>query len=320
MAKGYHHVTQEIRSQIQVLKASGCSLRSIATQVGLHASTISREIKRNSGQRGYRYQQAESKAIERRHAASKRPHKLTAELVGMIQEKIRMDWSPEQISGWLKRQGTLISHESIYRMIWADKKAGGKLYQHLRHHGKRYNKRSSGKAGRGCIPGRVDISERPKIVELKSRYGDWEVDTMSGGNHQGNLFTGVDRYSKFTILKKIGTKHAAHVVEAMKERMSALLHPVLTVTFDNGKEFARHEEIAFALDALCFFAKPYRAWERGLNEHTNGLVRQYLPKSSDLNKVSDEFVAYIEDRINNRPRKVLGYQSPFEVWSGGLQS
>lgn len=313
MAKGYHHVTRDTRSQICAYKASGWSMRRMAKQLGFDISSISREIKRNSGKRGYRLNQADIRAIERRKAASTRAYKMSTALIMRIQEKIKIDWSPEQISGRFKKEGISISHESIYRMIWADKKAGGELYKHLRHHGK-YHKRSSGKAGRGCIPGRVDISERPKIVECKSRIGDWEGDTIIGARNQGTILSLVDRCSKFTQLKSLERKTSSLVFKATVEKMRLLPHPVHTMTFDNGKEFAQHGNIAMALNTLCYFATPYHAWERGLNEHTNGLVRQYLPKSTDLSNITDELLERIEELLNHRPRKALGYKTPFEVF------
>ena len=313
MAKGYHHVTRDTRSQICAYKASGWSMRRMAKQLGFDISSISREIKRNSGKRGYRLNQADIRAIERRKAASTRAYKMSTALIMRIQEKIKIDWSPEQISGRFKKEGFSISHESIYRMILADKKAGGELYKHLRHHGK-YHKRSSGKAGRGCIPGRVDISERPKIVECKSRIGDWEGDTIIGARNQGTILSLVDRCSKFTQLKSLERKTSSLVFKATVEKMRLLPHPVHTMTFDNGKEFAQHGNIAMALNTLCYFATPYHAWERGLNEHTNGLVRQYLPKSTDLSNITDELLERIEELLNHRPRKALGYKTPFEVF------
>lgn len=159
---------------------------------------------------------------------------------------------------------------------------GGTLYKHLRHHGKKYNKRSSGKAGRGCIPNRVDIDERPPIVAEKTRLGDWEGDTIIGAKHQGAIVSYVDRCSKFTILKKIDRKTADFGTMATIEKLGQASLPVLTITYDNGKEFSEHGAISKALNVNCYFAKPYHSWERGLNEHTNGLVRQYLPKSTDF--------------------------------------
>lgn len=314
MPKSYHHVTLDIRSQIYALKATGTSLHKIAAIVERDVSTISREINRNTGSRGYRYKQADAKAVERRANASRAPQKLTPTLVAIIEEKLMEEWSPDQISGRLKDKNIAsISHEAIYQLIWKNKSAGGALYKQLRHNGKKYNKRSSGKAGRGCIPNRVDITERPKIVEQKTRIGDWEGDTVISAVSKTALLTVVDRHSKFTRIKKLGRKTAENVRVAMKEVMSVLPYPVITVTYDNGKEFAAHQDIAADLNAHCYFAAPYHSWERGLNEHTNGLIRQYLPKSVDFKDVTDDEIQAIEDRLNNRPRKILGYKTPMEV-------
>jgi len=241
---------------------------------------------------------------------------MKADLVAEIKEMMLAKWSPQQIVDRLKIKGVFISHETIYKMVWADKRAGGILYKHLRDHGKRYNKRSSGKAGRGCIPGRVDISERPQIVESKSRIGDWEGDTIIGAKHQGAIVSYVDRNSKFTLLKKIERKEAGWVVAATIEKMKDLPHKVETITFDNGKEFARHKEISIVLNAFCYFAKPYHSWERGLNEHTNGLVRQFIPKSMSIGEIPDEFIEQVQHSLNHRPRKILGGKTPYEVFFG----
>lgn len=314
MPKGYQHVTRDIRSQIYALKATDCSLRTIAKTVCRHVSTISREIKRNTGGRGYRYKQADTKAVERRAKASGVPKKLTPELIAIIETHLREEWSPEQISGRLKDEGIAnISHEAIYQHIWKDKRTGGTLFKHLRHHGKKYNKRSSGKAGRGCIPNRVDIDERPPIVDQKARIGDWEGDTIIGVKHQGAIVSYVDRCSKFTVLKKIDHKTADLVTQATCEKLEQTGLPVLTITYDNGMEFSDHGRIATALQTRCFFAKPYHSWERGLNEHTNGLVRQYLPKKTNFKQVSDQTVQRIAEKLNNRPRKVLNYKTPLEI-------
>jgi transposase, IS30 family len=314
MPSGYHHVTRDIRSQIYALKATGTSLQKIADVVGRHVSTISREINRNTGGRGYRYKQADEKATERRENASRTPLKLTSTLVATIEENLLKEWSPDQISGRLKENGIAsISHETIYQHIWKNKRAGGTLYKHLRRSGKKYNKRSSGKAGRGCIPNRVDITARPPIVEQKTRIGDWEGDTVISAVSKTAILTVVDRHSKFTRIKKLGRKTAENVRIAMKEVMTTLPYPVFTVTYDNGMEFAAHQDIAADLKAHCFFATPYHSWERGLNEHTNGLIRQYLPKSVDFKDVTDAEIQAIEDRLNNRPRKILGYKTPMEV-------
>ena len=194
------------------------------------------------------------------------------------------------------------------------KKQGGSLYQYLRHKGKRYNKRVTSTAGRGCIPNRVGIEKRPEIVDKKERIGDWEGDTIIGAGHQGVILTYVDRYSKYLIAEIVGNKTMDLTTAATIKRFKQLPHPVHSITYDNGKEFAGHVKISKALKTGCYFANPYHSWERGLNEHTNGLIRQYLPKSTDLTTVSRKSLREIENEINNRPRKVLNYKTPSEVF------
>lgn len=312
MPKGYHHVTREQRSQISALKAIPTPHNKIAQIIGVSPSSVCRELKRNTGKRGYRYKQADNMASDRRSRISQITKKMTPEMVDLIEEKLELDWSPEQISGRLKLEERFISHESIYRYIRKDKKNGGSLYKNLRRKGKKYNKRVSGKAGRGCIPNRVDIENRPAVVEEKSRIGDWEGDTIIGAEHQGAVVSHVDRCSKYTILAKVPNKTAELVQQASVEQFQFHGLPVLTITYDNGKEFSNHEAIAKALNAQCFFAKPYHSWERGLNEHTNGLVRQYLPKKTSFKDVTNEQLQSIADKLNHRPRKCLNYLTPFE--------
>jgi IS30 family transposase len=309
-------VTQEERCQIYAFKSTGMTLRAIAQELGRAHSTIVRELKRNSGKRGYRFKQAQRIAASRRQAVSRAPTKMTPIFIKLIEERLARQWSPEQIAGRLSREGSLISHETIYKHVWADKKSGGTLYKNLRHRAKPYNKRSAGHAGRGHIPGRVDISERPIMVESKSRIGDWEGDTIIGAQHKGAIVSYVDRLSKFTLLQKVERKTAAAITAATLLKMTDLPHPVRTITYDNGKEFSAHQEVAKALNTKCYFARPYHSWERGLNEHTNGLVRQYLPKSNTFSKIADSVITFIENRLNNRPRKSLQYRTPFEVFYG----
>ena len=244
---------------------------------------------------------------------------MTSSLLSRIDSLLLEEWSPDQIAGRLKLEGIAISPESIYQHVRKDKRAGGTLYKHLRHKGKKYSQRVSGKsAGRGCIPNRVDIDERPKVVEEKSRIGDWEGDTIIGAHHQGVLVSYVDRHSKLTLLKRIDRKTSDLVTQATIEKLQGL--SVHTVTYDNGKEFSDHTRISQALDAPCSFAKPYHSWERGLNEHTNGLVRQYLPKGTNLKQVSDDTIQWITEKLNHRPRKILGYKTPMEVFMAGTQT
>jgi IS30 family transposase len=313
MTKSYRHLTYEQRCQIDALKKRGDSNINIARILGVNRSTIIRELKRNSGVRDYHYEQAHQKTQARRKQSA--CLKMTSEMILSIEEKLRLNWSPEQVSGWLKRHGKeYVSYETIYKHIWSEKKRGGTLFRYLRHSGKKYNKRSKGTAGRGCIPGRVDIKERPKIAEQKIRLGDWELDTIVGARHQGAIVSAVEKTTKLTKLKKVSHKTAEKVEEALTEKLEPIREFVYTLTADNGKEFAYHQNVSAALQADFFFATPYHSWERGLNEHTNGLVRQYFPKSSSFDHISDEDIERVEALLNNRPRKILGFETPFEAF------
>ena len=308
----YHHLIYEQRCQIYALKKRGFSSRAIACDIGVHHSTVCRELTRNTGCRGYRYKQAHRLSKQRLTAHN---IKMDAELVLMIEEKLFLQWSPGQISGWLKRHNhARISYETIYQHVWRDKKNGGHLYKHLRRRGKKYNKRSGINAGRGCIPGRIDIDQRPAIVEKKHRIGDWELDTIIGAHHKGAIVSMVDRASKLTKLVKVAGKTADRVNKALLYALGPVKQWVLTLTSDNGKEFSGHKDVSEKLQAGFYFAKPYRSWERGLNEHTNGLVRQYFPKCTNLLEISETALRKVENLLNNRPRAVLNFQTPNEVF------
>jgi len=314
MANSYRHLTQDLRCQIYTLKERGDSNAEIARIVGVHRSNIGRELELNRNAQGYHYETAHQRAQGRR----KRPQnlKMTSEMILIIEEKLKMDLSPVQISGWLKRhEQKHVSYETIYQYIWADKKNGGTLYKHLRHSGKKYNKRSKGSAGRGCIPDRTGIEERPKIVEEKTRLGDWELDTIIGARHRGAIVSMVERTTKLTKLKKVFYKTAEEVTEALIKKLSPIQEFVLTVTADNGKEFAYHKDVSAALKTDFFFATPYHSWERGLNEHTNGLVRQYFPKKASFDDITDEDIERVEALLNNRPRKILDFETPLEAFN-----
>ena len=317
MSADYRHLSYEQRCQIETLKKRGDSVKFIARMLNVDKSTVYRELKRNSHERLYFSFSAQEKSKERRSLASNQAHKMTAELLLKINDKLALQWSPEQISGWLKTKDRTvsISHESIYRHIWKDKKRGGNLYKNLRHKGKKYIKRGAFKAGRGCIPDRIDIDERPSIVDEKSRIGDWEIDTIIGKDHKGAIVSMVERGSKYTLLLKVTSKKANKVTKALIIRLGEFKDKVLTVTADNGLEFSRHKEVALALEADFYFAKPYRSWERGLNEHTNGLVRQYFPKKTDFINLSHGEVDKVEKLLNKRPRKSLNFKTPIEVFN-----
>ena len=315
MLKSYTRLTYNQRCQISALKSTAMSQAAIAKTVSVSQSTISRELNRNTQKDNYNSEQAHKKSKRRQHLAHNKPIIMSHDIIENVNSLVLQQWSPVQISGRLKLDNISISHETIYRHIRKDKKAGGVLYQHLRHKGKKYNKRLNKSAGRGCIPNRVDIKDRPPIVEDKNRVGDWEGDLIIGAQHNGAILTYVDRASKKTFMAKLDSKHASGVVNATIEKFSGLHHLVKTITYDNGKEFSSHELISKQLQTKCYFATPYHSWERGLNEHTNGLIRQYLPKSTNLKLVTNEKIMEIENLLNNRPRKVLGFKTPNEVFA-----
>ena len=313
----YQHLTRDQRCQICALKKRGFSQSAIAKDLGLSQGTISRELARNKGKRGYRFKQAEALAARRCSAGNKRTTVLTPCLIALVESMLAGEqWSPEQIAGRLVRSHKIgVSVETLYSHIWRDKREGGTLYKHLRHGGKKRNKRSGKNSGRGMIPGRVDIKERPTIVDRKTRLGDWELDSIIGAKHQGSITSMVERRSKLTrlVLQKGPTANATR--KSIVSRLKPLKKYVLTLTSDNGKEFAEHAKITQILGGDFYFATPYHSWERGLNEHTNGLVRQYFPKGLDFATLTNADVQYVEDLLNNRPRKILGYRSPNEVFA-----
>lgn len=313
------HLTYELRCQIFAYLKSGFSKRKIARLLGCSHSTIVREVQRNGDQRGYRIQRAQNKSQKRRLAASSTSRKMTPKNIELIKRLLEdTQPSPVQLSGDLKDNYAInISHETIYKFIWKDQKTGGDLYKNLRHRAKKYNKRSGKAAGRGLIPNRVDIDQRPLIVEMKERFGDFELDTIVGANHKGAIVTIVDRASKYAYLTLVPQATAENIRVVMSQRLSLLSQKSLiqTYTSDNGKEFAAHEKIVEDLGGSFYFAKPYHSWERGLNEHTNGLVRQYFPKGTDFTILTHEEVAEVERRLNNRPRKILNFKTPAKVFS-----
>jgi IS30 family transposase len=307
----YHQLTQEQRYQIYALKRTKHSLTEIATVIGVHKSTVSREVKRNRGQRGYRPQQAHERAMKRRPKAILR---ITTEVWTVVESLLRQDWSPEQISGRLKKeQKGCLSHEWIYQHVLKDKQAGGDLYRHLRSQKKR-RKRYGTYDRQGKLPNCRSIEERPAIVSTRKRLGDWEVDTLLGRKQKQAIVTLTERKSRFTLLGKVPRRTA----QAVRRQVCKLLLPVMdkvhTLTSDHGKEFADHEQIAALLQLKFYFAHPYAAWERGTNENTNGLLRQYFPKKSDFQSISNKKMNQSMSRLNLRPRKSLRFKTPFEVF------
>jgi len=316
MPEGHRHLTCEQRCQIEAFLQTDLTQAAIARALKVDRSTISRELRRNGGACGYSCKPAHTKAQKRRRKASRARRKITPAVIETIEKRLREEqWSPDQISGRLALGDISVSHEWIYRHIWADKKNGGNLWTCLRHRGKKYNRRGEKTAGRGLIPGRIDISQRPEVVEEKSRIGDWEGDLIIGKNHKGAILSHVDRKSKYTKLAKLPDKRAKNVTRACRRLLKNMKKFIKTITYDNGKEFAQHQEIAQLLQCEVYFATPYHSWERGLNEHTNGLVRQYFPKGTDFTKLTRADIQTVEDKLNNRPRKCLQYKTPDEVFA-----
>ena len=279
-----------------------------------HHTTISRELKRNSGKRGYRPKQAQEKA-KKRHADKLKKSKLSDELIDYIKEKLQARWSPEQICGRLKiASGRSLAHETIYRFILKDKKEDGELYRYLRHQAKPYKKRYGKKDYRGKIPHRTDISERPEVVNSKKRLGDWEVDLVIGKGHKGVIVTLAERVSRLYLALPVANKQKEVVADGITELLGNLKKWVYTLTYDNGREFSDHQKVNDDLECQSYFAKPYHSWERGLNENSNGLLRQYFPKKMPLNNLTKEAVFKAVAEMNGRPRKCLGYKTPLEVF------
>ena len=309
---GYTQRTQEERCQIYILKKAGHHQAEIAATLERHKSTVSRELKRNQGLKGYRPQQAHSLALARRD--EKAQPRLDQGVWQHIERRIREAWSPAQIVARLEReQGVRISHEWIYQYLYADKRSGGNLYRCLRCQKPR-RKRYSAYDRRGVIPRRVSIDERPAIVDARRRVGDWEGDTVIGKAHRGALVTLVERKSRYTVIRAVHGKTATAVRNAVRHGLSPHQDRVHTITYDNGREFADHEGMARDLETQIYFAHPYASWERGLNENTNGLIRQYFPKHRDLTTVTHAETVYAMNKLNHRPRKSLGFRTPYEVF------
>lgn len=305
----YHHLSREERYQISALLKEGLSQSDIAINLGRHKTTISREIARNSGLRGYRPKQANFLA-QQRSTNSRNARQMDPSDWLLVERYLQSQWSPEQISAKVP-----ISHETIYRHIYADKSFGGTLYSHLRCQKKRRKRYAVGRDRRGQIIGRRAISDRPAHIEERRQLGHWEGDTLIGKSHKQAIISLVERKSGYAVLAKVGNKTAHLVSSAIIDRLNPIAMKVQTLTFDNGKEFSDHAKIDSALGSISYFADPYSSWQRGSNENLNGLIRQYIPKSRPLSTVSDKELARIESLLNNRPRKRLGFKTPHEIFT-----
>ena len=316
MKNKYKHLTSVQRHQIKVLHKSGHSLSFIAEQVGIHKSTVSRELKRNARQWGsYDPVVAQQIANDRKERFAKN-RKFTPGMERFIREKLQFQqWSPEQIKGYCdKHDIPMVSHQRIYQFIYQDKVNGGELYKNLRTGKKRRRKKYGSGKPDFAIKNRTSIDLRPSFVDSKERFGDWEIDTIVGKNNKGAILTVVERKSAFVLMVKLNGKNADELAKSTVRLLAPYKDKVHTITSDNGKEFARHRQIAKKLNAQFFFAHPYSSWERGINEYTNKLIRQYIPKKSSFDNIDQQFINQINLKLNIRPRKKLCYDSPMRVY------
>lgn len=317
----YTHFTSDERDALQVLKAMDLGMDIISRLLGRHPSSLYREIHRNATHSLYISGKAQTKAMKRRELNRPSPVRQNKPLMKCVEKLLKNECSPDEIVGRIKLEGQHpdwhISHETIYRHIYAEANRGNDLRPHLRQGRKHRRKRLLKKDRRGVIPGRVFIDARPAIVDRKKRRGDWEGDTVEGAKKQGYIATWVDRSKKYLIAYKIDHKTAQELVDGAEKAFRDIPQEYRkTFTVDNGKEFAMHKDLGNRLGGKVYFAHPYHSWERGLNENTNGLLRQYLPKKRSFADLTEKELAKIVTKLNNRPRKSLGYLTPREAFFG----
>ena len=305
------HLTFSERHYISIALKKGSSQTDIANELDRCQSVISRELKRNSGSYRYCHKVADNKALKR-HQHKNKAIKLTDQMTEKITIDLRKDWSPEQITGRMKQQkNASVSHQTIYAYIKKDKQNGGDLHQHLRCK-KKYRKRGSIKSSTSKIPNRVDIDKRPKSANNCTRIGHFEADTVMGKNNRGAILTLDERITKLRLAMPLPNKQALGTAHGIIEVLKPIKKLVKSITFDNGTEFASHEKVASKIGCKTYFARPYHSWERGQNENANGLLRQYFPKGSELDKVNKSEVLTAVHKLNNRPKKCLGFKTPYE--------
>ena len=312
------HLTQEQRYHIEAYRKAGFGNSFIAKDIGVHPSTIGRELKRNSISIRHKYRAKVAQEISslRKSVNSRANKKFKNELKDLVVKYIQRDWSPEQVSATLQIKHALsLSFVRIYQYIELDRQSGGELHTHLRFYGKK-RRAKYGKQSKVRIKERVSISERPLVVEEKTRIGDFEIDTIIGKGKQGAITTIVDRASAFVKISIPTTKRAEDIENETIRLMSPFKERTHTITSDNGLEFANHKAISNILECEYYFCHPYSSWERGLNEYTNGLIRQYFRKGSSFENITSERIQEVEDKLNHRPRKTLGWRTPYEVFYG----
>jgi IS30 family transposase len=313
----YHQLTPEERYMLAALRRQGRNQAEIARSLGRHRSTVCREVRRNSSRADGRYRAftAQERANGRR-SRSRRNRRFGEEDFARVEELLCRQWSPEQVAGHLRRAGLLsISHETIYRHVWRDKKEGGLLHTHLRGARKRRRKRYGSYDSRGKLAGKRLIAERPPEVETRQQAGHWEIDTVMGSGSKDCIVTLVERKTGLLLIGKLADRTTA----SLNRRVIRLIRrdegAFETVTADNGTEFHDYKGIEARTRALFYFARPYHSWERGSNENANGLIRQYLPKGAGMAGLSQQQCNAIARRLNTRPRKRLGFRTPLECFN-----
>jgi IS30 family transposase len=313
----YRQLAPEERYMLAALRRQGLNQSQIALALGRHRSTVGREVRRNSTRADghYRPFTAQERTNGRR-SRSRRNLRFSAADFATIDELLCRQWSPEQVSGHLARSGLLsISHETIYRHVWRDKREGGTLYTHLRGARKRRRKRYGAYDSRGRLPGKRLISERPAEVEARDRVGHWEIDTVAGTGSRDCLVSLVERRSGLLLIGKL----ADRTVASLNRRVIHLIRhrdaPFETVTADNGTEFHGYERVERRTGVMFYFARPYHSWERGSNENANGLIRQYMPKGVSMAGLTQQQCNAIARKLNTRPRKRLGFRTPLECFN-----
>lgn len=325
MGKGYNHLSLEERDNITVMKSEGKTLSEIARVLGRNKGTISRELQRNSSPeyKLYLSHRAQGRAEQRKREGCQRPRLKNDRIMFYVRSKLSEGWSPEQISGriGIDHAGLSISHEAIYQYIYdANTTDRKELIDHLRRaHRRRKQKGIARQTRKTKIPNRVSIEARPASVGNRHQFGHWEGDSLVSRKSMFALNSLVERKSRLLMLTKLKRKSMDATCKAVVARLQDLPDKARrTLTMDNGTENAGHENITAAINIKCYFAHPYASWERGTNEHVNGLVRWYLPKGTDFSKISYRQIAQIESLINNRPRKCLGFKTPIEVASSSV--
>lgn len=317
----YHHCNSSDRDRLQLLYSSGKPMKDIAEDLQKHISTLYRELSRNRYEGHYISGRAQTLADERRLLSKPSPVLAAITVAGEVRKRLRKKHSPEQISGRLRREfptdvSKHASTETIYRYAYRLIQCGETdIATALRHGHKKRHKRPPSKEKRGSIPDRTMIDQRPAEVDSKETCGHWEGDTMEGAKKSGYLATFTERTTKVLLARPISNKTADLLNDAARLVFKAIPAPLRkTLTVDNGKEFARHRDLKRITKVSVYFAHPYHSWERGLNEHTNGLLRQYFPKNTDLKNLNPRKLAKVVDEINNRPRKCLNYRTPLEAF------